>query len=172
MRVNIKHLVIAAICALSVITSSAQMQRGEKSLGPKIGYVSDNQSLMAGLVFQYTFSKYVRISPEVSCVFRHKNRDAFMADINVHIPFGLETGKVVLYPLAGINYSSWAYHYSGDEFRNTKDVTTHDNKFGMNFGAGFELRCSNTLKLSLEAKYLLIKSYSHAQVGLGIAYIF
>lgn len=172
MEDKIKRLFIAAVCVLTALTSAAQMRRGEKSLGPKIGYVSENKSFLAGLVFQYTFSKHVRIAPEISCAFRNDNRDAFMADLNIHIPFGIDTGKVVLYPLAGLNYSSWAYHYSDEEFQSKKDVTTHDNKLGLNMGAGMELRCSESLKLSLEAKYLLIKSYSHAQISLGIAYMF
>ncbi|MGM9861074.1 MAG: outer membrane beta-barrel protein [Muribaculaceae bacterium] len=172
-----KHIIrtIVIVMLLGVMAApdaSAQLRKGEKSLGPRIAFVSENTSVLAGLSFQYSFSRHVRIAPEVACIFRHHDRDAFLFDLNVHMPFGIGSDKVVLYPLAGLGYSSWAHHISGAEYNQQKDVTTHDSRFGANFGAGFELRCSRTLKLSLEARYLLIKTYSHAQVGLGIAYIF
>ena len=110
--------------------SQAQIVKGEKSLGPKVGYVSKNKSAIAGLVFQYSFSNHFRISPELSYVFRNNDMDAFSFDINAHVPFG------------------------------------------MNLGAGFDLRCSESLKLSLEAKYVLMKGYSTAVITAGIAYVF
>lgn len=168
----IKAIVLAALtAAAAALPASGAINKGEKSLGPKIGYVSHNSSVVAGLVFQYTFSEHLRISPEIGCAFRNDNQDAFLADVNFHVPFGLlDTDKVVLYPLAGLAFNSWALH--GHDVAREADVTTHVNRFGVNLGAGFDLRCMSTLKLNLEAKYTLVKSYSSAYVTVGISYIF
>lgn len=159
-------LAAAAIC----FAAQAQLTPGEKSLGPKLGYVSENSSCVAGLVFQYNFTSHLRLVPEISCVFRNKGQDALLIDLNAHVPFGVGSQKAWLYPLAGLSFNSWATH--GIETLNDDDVTTHTNRFGVNVGAGFELRCSDSMKLNLEAKYTLIKSYSATYVTAGISYIF
>lgn len=110
------------------------------------------------------------MTPEVGIVFRNKDLDAFTVDLNAHVPFGFEDNKVVLYPLAGANYTSWNRHDMEDAEHN--DVSTHINRFGINAGAGIELRCTKSLKLSLEGKYCFNSHYSTAQVSLGISFIF
>ena len=76
---------------------------------------------------------------------------------------------MALYPLVGVAFNSWNRHLSTDDLG---DVTTHVNRFGFNAGAGFDLRCSQSLMLNLEARYTLVKSYSSAIVTVGISYIF
>jgi len=158
--------------ALSTANVQAQVVKGEKSVGPKLGYVSKNESSSVGLFFQYAFSEHFRIAPEVGYTFRHKDMDAFMFDINAHIPFGFTGEQVAFYPLAGLNYSSWNAHFSREDFDKIDDVSTRTSRFGLNLGAGFELRCSQTLKLTIEAKYCLIKDYSSAMVSAGISFVF
>lgn len=149
---------------------SAQIQRGEKTLGVKTGYISHNKSAVAGLTFQYALSSRIRIAPEIGCAFRHHNEDALLIDLNVHMPFGVGGEQVALYPLAGVTFNSWATHRVSvpDE----ADVTTHTNRFGANLGAGFDLRCSSTLRLNIEAKYTFVKSYSGVLLTAGISYVF
>lgn len=167
----LKKLLLTLIVLLGAAGAHAQTAKGEKSLGPKLGYISRNSSAVAGLVFQYSFSDHLRISPEISCVFRNRDQDAFIADVNLHFPFRLsETGKAGLYPLAGLTFNSWNRH--GHDPVEDVDVTTHVNRFGLNAGAGFDLRCSQALKLNLEARYVLVKSYSSAIVTVGISYVF
>lgn len=163
---------IIAVIAAATMTSDAQIIKGEKSLGPRIGYVSKNQSAMTGLVFQYAFSNHFRLAPEIGYIFRHKDMDAFSFDINAHVPFGFTGEKVAFYPLAGLNYSSWSRRFHSEDMMNHDDVSTRTARFGMNLGAGFELRCSETLKLSLEAKYCLMKGYTTAIIGAGISFVF
>lgn len=166
-----KKILLAVMMVLAVAPCGmAQMQRGEKTLGLKLGYISHNKSAVAGLVFQYALSSKFRLSPEIGCAFRHNNEDALLIDLNLHMPFGVGGERVSLYPLAGLTFNSWATHMVDDKDRN--DVTTHNNRFGANLGAGFDLRCSNTLKLNIEAKYTLLKSYSGVTLTAGISYIF
>lgn len=165
-----KHLLTLIAAAAVALPGAAQMQKGEKSLGPKVGYISHNNSAVAGLAFQYALSSRVRLAPEIACAFRHHHEDALIVDLNVHVPFELGTEKVSLYPLAGLSFNSWSTH--GVTRNDEVDVTTHTNRFGLNAGAGFDLRCSPTLKLGLEAKYNLVKSYSSAIITASISYIF
>lgn len=158
-------LVVAATPALS-----AQPEAGNKSFGPKLGYVSRNHSAQAGLVFQYAFSKHVRISPELSCVFRNHNQDGLMVDLNMQFPLPAWSSRTELYPLAGLAFNSWADH--GVSRDDEVDVTTHVNRLGLNLGAGFALKCTSTMKVNIEAKYTLVKSYSSAFITAGISYIF
>lgn len=168
----IKKLFIAFFMLAATLGASAQLVRGEKSLGVKIGYASENSAPVAGLTFQYAFSSHLRIAPELGCAFRHHDKDALLVDLNLHVPFGLtEGGKVLLYPLAGLAFNSWNKHRDSIIDQDA-DVTTHVNRFGVNLGAGFDLRCTETLKLNLEAKYTLVKSYSSAYITAGISYMF
>ncbi len=170
---TITRLIVAATLAIaSSLPSQAQIVKGEKSLGPKIGYASKNKSAVAGLVFQYSFSDHFRISPELGYIFRNNDMDAFTFDINAHVPFGFTGEKVAFYPLAGMNYSSWSRHFRTQGLESSDDVSTRTARFGFNLGAGFDLRCSESLKLSIEAKYILMKRYSTAVITAGIAYVF
>lgn len=164
-------IILLAIVAAAATPLSAQTVKGEKALGPKLGYISRNSSAVAGLFFEYSFNDHLRIAPEIGCAFRHENQDAFLADINLHYLFPLSTeGKVGLYPLAGLAFNSWNHH--GYDPAADKDVSTHVNRLGLNAGAGFDLRCSSTLKLNLEAKYVIMKGYSSFIATVGISYIF
>lgn len=144
--------------------------RGEKSFGPKAGFVSRNTSALAGLVFEYSFSRHVRIAPQASIIFRHKNLDALALDADMQFPLPFASDRYAFYPIAGLNFTSWNVH--GIDENTNKDVTTHRNRFGGNVGAGIEMKCTSTLKLNLEAKYTVIKSYPGVHVSAGISYVF
>ena len=161
-----------ALMLLTPLAASAQFERGEKCVGAKLGYVDKNNSASMGLVFQYSFSRHLRVAPEIGCVFKHKNMDAFTIDFNFHTPFTFTGEKAALYPLAGLNYSSWNRTMPRELVDEIDDITTRTSRFGLNLGAGFELRCSRTLKLGNEAKYTLIKSYSGASLAAMVCYVF
>lgn len=157
------------IPALSGPTASAA-GRGEKSFGPRIGYVSKNDAVAAGLVFQYSFTRSLRVAPEIDIVFRNEGMDAIGVGCNVQFPMSLGVDRMIVYPFVGPEYMSWNLH-SIDEHEE-KDVTTHKNRLGANAGVGFELRCTSSLKLSLEGRYTAMKHYSTCAVFAGIAFVF
>ncbi len=167
----IRKILAAILMAISVIGASAQVTTGDKAFGPKLGYVSHNSSAVAGLAFQYVVTHHVRLSPEIGCAFRNNGEDAFLLDMNVHMPFLLvDAGNADIYPLAGLAFNSWSDHAKSPV--DNVDVTSHTNRFGLNLGAGVDLRCSPTLKVNIEAKYTLVKSFSSAYLTAGISYIF
>ena len=77
--------------------AEARFDKGEKALGPKVGYVSRNNSVLGGLAFQYAFSRHFRLSPEAAVVFRHDNLDALQIDINGHFTFPVSACRCEFY---------------------------------------------------------------------------
>lgn len=161
---------ILAAALLTAVPAVAGNHKGDNVLGPKLGFISKNTSALAGIVYQHSFSDRVRLSPEIGYVFRHNNLDAFILDVNVHTPFGIGGDSVDLYPLAGLTFNSWGHH--GISPIDGEDVTTHTNRWGLNLGAGFDLRCSSTLRFNVEARYALVKSFSSFQFTASVAYVF
>lgn len=146
----------------------------ENSMGIRIGYNTRNASPGAGLWFQHEFSSHFRLAPNVDYIFRNDNTDALSINCNSQFPFrfGLYD-SFAFYPLAGLNYTSWNYHHNdAPEAEGADDVTSRNNRFGLNAGVGIEYRATPTLKLALEAKGTLVKSYSSATITLSIGYIF
>ena len=166
-----KKLMLAAVLtALVCPAAAAQVDRGEKMIGVKAGYVTRNESAIAGLSFRYAVSPWVRLVPEVACVFRHHNDDAFIFDINAQVPFSFGTSKVDLYPLAGVTFNSWTRHYTEPVMDD--DVSRRISRFGANLGAGFDLRCTPSLNFGIEAKYTFVKSFTSAYVTASLSYVF
>lgn len=170
----LRRRVFYALLVLGVLLScapgaAAELKRGQKSFGPRVGYVGGNRSIMGGLEFQVATGRHVRLAPDVAIVFRHHDRDGLGLGLNVHFPFEVAP-RLVLYPLVGVQYMSWGIH--GLDPASEKDVTTHTNRFGANFGGGIDFICQPRLKLSVQGRYSLMESYSTAIVSAGISYIF
>ncbi|MDE6346061.1 MAG: porin family protein [Muribaculaceae bacterium] len=164
-----------AFASLAIPSVSAR----ENSMGIRVGFNTRNSSPAAGLWFQHEFAPHFRLAPNIDYIFRRNDTDALSINCNGQFPihFG-GSGAFVFYPLAGLNYTSWNYHHNDDpdisdsSSDGNGDVTSRKNRFGFNAGAGLEYRVSPTLKLALEAKGTLVKSYSSATVTLSIGYVF
>lgn len=191
-----KLFIGAVILAVGVLGASAQVSRGEKMLGVKLGYVGDNRSAVTGLTFRYAVTPWVRVAPEIGCVFRNNNRDAFLIDLNAQMPITFDSKKVALYPLVGLAYNSWSIHGKvpvvvednnkpsepdpSDELTiETKDaevqlksVSNRYNRFGVNFGAGFDMSVTSTINVGFEAKYTLVKNFSSFYLTASVSYRF
>ena len=173
-------LIFTTILCLTSVLPGYSGERGEKTFGIHGGYISRNSSAEIGLFFQYSFTEYFRLQPAAYLSFRHRDRDAFLFDLNAQFPIPVLTKThFSLYPFAGLNFSSWNRHYdvppvdgkpTWDEFN--PEYSTRTNRFGVNVGAGFDLKVSSTLKLNLEGGYTFIKANSGLRVLLGIGYIF
>lgn len=168
-RWALRSLFLIAIFIVVAASSLAQDVRGQKSFGVKGGYVSANHSPMAGLVLQYSFSQNVRIAPQMGIVFRNRDKDALIINLDMHFPIPFAAGHAAIYPIVGLAFDSWTLRSSLDE---DKDVNTRANRFGANAGLGFDIRCASSLKISIEGRYTFAKDFSHALVSAGIAYIF
>lgn len=150
------------ITILLAAAMSVMAQKGEKTVGILAGYTTENQSGIAGLFFQYRCSSLLRLSPECQFAIKHNDRSAFLFNGNAH--FLIKTSnRTNFYPLVGVTFHNWKY-YNSDE----------NNKFrlGGNIGAGFEIMATSTLKLSVEAKYSLVKDFSSGNFYASIGYVF
>ena len=180
-------IVVLTVVALCSVGQAHAIKKGEKAFGLRTGYVSRNNSADLGLFFQYTFSKWIRIQPGADIVFRHNNKSAFTADLNVHVPVGFEDDNFTLYPLAGLNFSSWNRSFpriapdlnpdeeQPGEFPEITDLgetSKRTNRFGFNLGAGFDMKINSKLRFSIEVEYTFVVSHSGVRALAGINYIF
>lgn len=163
-------LTFAIISLVSVSQPICAAERGEKSLGLRGGYVTRNESALAGLYFQYNFTDFFRLSPNIDYVFRHHDEDALDLNLNAHFLFKVGTsGRFNMYPLVGVNYTSWNLHYQDE---NSDDVTTRDSRLSLNIGGGMEYYVTSTLKLNLEGKFQWAKHFNTGMFSVGIGYVF
>jgi len=163
------RIAIVAILLSLAFGASAQVERGQKSFGPRVGYITKNNTSLVGLNFDYAFSSHVRIAPSIGLVFRKNNRDALLIDVDMHFPVAT-SAKSFFYPLAGAAFNSWAYHNADED--SLDDVITRKNSFGLNAGAGWEIQLSGALRLGVEAKYTLIRHNPNGRFAARIAYVF
>jgi len=169
-----KDIITAIACILATVSAAlcpdaAQARRGDASVGIIGGYTTKNNSPLAGIFFQYSFSDHFRVAPDLGCVFRNKNLDNLFFEANVHFPFAIAK-KTELYPLAGFSYTSWDHHDISDA--DLDDVSTRVGRVGLNLGAGIEVNATRTFKLKFEAIYTVNDGYSTFSPVIGIGYTF
>lgn len=164
----LRAIVLFLLIAVSAAGALAQNERGKKSFGLKVGYITENKSATGGLVLHYCFARHVRIAPQIGVVFRNHNEDALTVDADMQFPFDFAGGRADVYPLAGLAFNSWTLRSAA----NDKDVNTHYNRLGLNLGAGVSFLCTPSLKVRLEGRYTFVKDFSNTQISAGIAYIF
>jgi len=170
MKSSLRRIAFAAafMMVLLATSHSSMAQKGESTFGLQAGYTSTNKSAVAGLFFQYSFSDALRIAPQAGCVFRNEGLDAFQADVNMHFPLCFTPSRAQLYPIAGMNFSSWTCH---NAVENT-EATDRKSRLGGNVGIGFQLKATPSLKLKIEGVYTVMKQYSTFAATIGIGYVF
>lgn len=134
--------------------------KGEKCLGIMAGYASYNTSGYAGINFQYTIVPHLRVAPEIAYIFRHHDTSGLEVSVDLQFPFRVAKA-INIYPIAGAAFSSWNYHFDGSS-----------NRFGGNVGAGIEFYLTSNLKISAQAKYMIVGKTNSAFAGVGMGYIF
>lgn len=172
MKNFVKHLLILGVAVvLGAGQANAQYARHQTSVGVRAGYITRNESGLAGLSLQYAFTNHFRLSPNADYIFRNQGADAFAINLDAHFPIVSPSHpKVCFYPLAGMSYTLWSYRTR--DISGSDDVTARKNRAGLNFGAGLEYYFTSSLKVSLEGKFNWVKSYSAGVFAAGIAYVF
>lgn len=171
LRKFIIRFLLTSLPVLALAPSAhAEGYAGEKTLGVQAGYISYNESALAGIEFTYRFSKNFRLAPSANYAFRHQDTDALLVNLNAQIPFPMSQ-RWELFPYAGINYSSWNFHIHGTA-NDDSDVTSRLTRFGVNLGAGIGVNVTPSLRLGLTAGYVFIKHFHGCDILARIAYRF
>ncbi|MEG1645618.1 MAG: porin family protein [Alistipes sp.] len=132
-----KKFILLAVAAIFVITSTTAQEKGQWSVGPKIGiYTHTGGGAIFGLgaIARYNITDAWRIEPGITALFK----SGCSVDINCDIHYLFELGdKFTLYPLAGLSASDigkWG--------------------FGINLGAGADYKIADHWDLSAGVKWL------------------
>lgn len=170
-------MAIITLCA--GFSAHADQYRGEKTLGITVGYNTCNSRPLAGAQFSFRFNRLLRLSPAAEYVFRNDGCDALLVDLNMEFVFPFAKGRCEVYPLAGINFSSWNNHDIPEvtidpegKLVQPDDVSSRVSRFGLNLGAGFGVNISGSLRLSVSGTYTIIKEFHGANISAGIHYRF
>lgn len=158
--------------AIAPLTARADEYTGEKTLGLRVGYNTYNTRPLAGVQFSYRFNRLLRLAPDALYVFRNDGRDALLVDVNMQFLIPYANSRGAIFPLAGLNYSSWNWHGTLVDASGINDVSTRTSRLGLNAGAGIDINVSGTLKLSVSGVYTFIKHSHGANITAGIHYRF
>ncbi len=149
----------------------------EKIFALSGGFNTKNTSGVAGVHFTYGLNSFLRISPSASYIFKHDGIDAFT--INADCQFAFRTSQsITIYPLAGIGYWSWNVSSAStdilplDAGPDTDDVNSRSTRYSINMGGGVQWMATETLALTLEGKYALMKHSPTAIFSISIGYRF
>lgn len=156
-RALLPAIILMAFC---LFPTQGYARSGNSTLGVGAGYASGNDGAYTSLFYQYSFARHVRIAPDVSYIFRHRNLSGFAFNADMHFPLNLTKG-INLYPLAGVAFNTWNYKEGSNTTR-----------LGLNFGAGFDFRFTPSFKLTVQYKYTLAKDVGSSYVGMGVGYCF
>lgn len=151
-----------AFSLISIVPNSANAR--EKSVGLRGGYTTRNETGIAGLYFQYRFVDKFRLSANIDYAFSHRNVDAYLFNIDAHVPFTVAP-RFEVYPLAGFTFATFNHH-------NSDDSSSRLNRFGANVGAGAGFKVTSSLRLGFEAKYQYVKDFSAGVFAVSIGYMF
>lgn len=156
------------IAALS-LPVAAEAGDHNTTVGIESGYASRNTSGYAGVYMRYQFSNFFALKPQVDFVIRNKQQDAVVVNFDGQFSLPINAGKLNVYGIAGVGFSSWNVKELNDE--GDLDMRRHGG-ISFDLGAGVGYNVSSTLRLALEAKGNLVKHYSSALVGVSIGYNF
>ena len=151
---------LLVLCTLLCAASAHADQHGDKTLGIGAGFNSVNHSAYADIYFRYSFNPHVRIAPDVTYMFKHDGASGFGVNVDMQFPFKVCRG-MQFFPLAGATFNNWNYEGASSQSR-----------LGANAGAGFDLKFTQTLRLTIIAKYSFMKHTDGVYVGAGIGYNF
>ncbi|HLV14143.1 MAG TPA: outer membrane beta-barrel protein [Xanthomarina sp.] len=159
--------------ALALLFFIAPQIQAQISIGGGLGY---NEKISGPGITgkaEFNITEEIAISPGITYFFGSSlygfNRNLLAVDANAHYFFEIIESKLKIYPLVGVNYSSYksgsstyyGYYYGTSKVSNSA--------FGANIGAGARWAFSDKLSVYLEPKYVA-SDYGQVVINAGVLY--
>ncbi|MBR6248754.1 MAG: porin family protein [Muribaculaceae bacterium] len=159
-----KLLTLVCAALLTCGAMWAQTEQGVAAVGGKILYGSGIENMGLGAHFQYNVWDQIR--GEVSTNFFFKKHHSNWMDVNVngHYLIPVYQDKVILYPLAGLNYTMVNYKIEGHN--------DEENHVGLNVGGGAEYLIDDHFSAAFEYRHTIIRKVDQGVLSLGLSYRF
>jgi len=161
-----KKIILTLCMAFIAMGASARYfteysMQGENAIGAHLALGTKVPNFGAGLRYQRFVIDHVR----AEAVFDYfiKNDELSMWDINLNAHYVWNLGEHIrLYPLAGLCFCSWK-EYNPDD---------HDNRLGLNVGAGLQVKLRDNWWVGAEAKIQETRHYHQGVFDVNISYCF
>lgn len=158
---------------IALVSLNASAQKGEQNIGVHVLYGTDAKNIGLGAKYQYNVTDAVRLEAVGDYYLKKEGFSMFDINLNAHYLFPV-SDKVTLYPLVGINYTSWKqddYIDLGDyESDGESNGDISDSSIGLNIGGGVQYKLTNHIRIGAELKYQTITGYNSAIIGIGATF--
>ena len=159
---NKKNILAFTLMLLFSIPMQSQI-----SVGGGLGYNRKIAGPGVTLKAEFHITKEIAVSPDASYFFGRRigsyRSSAFAVNCNAHYFFDVIDSKLKIYPLLGLNYTT--YKSAITFFSVYNEV--NDNAIGGNLGAGARWAFSEKLSAYLEPKYI-IGDYNQVVINAGV----
>ena len=161
-----------------LVSVGALAQKGEQAVGAHVLYGTDAQDIGCGAKDQYNVTDNIRLEAVGDYYLKTDGFSMFDVNVNGHYLFNL-SDKVTVYPLVGINYTSWKQEniieFDNEEIEDypyDMDVSNElkDSSIGFNIGGGIQYKLSDRIRIGAELKYQTVSGANTAIIGAGITF--
>ena len=161
---------------IAFITLGASAQKGEQNIGAHVLYGTDAGNIGFGVKYQNNITDAIRLEAVGNYYLKTDGFSMFDVNVNGHYLFPL-SDKVTVYPLVGINYTSWKQENSlpfdeedSDLYDHDLDLDFKDTSIGLNIGGGIQYKLTDKIRIGAELKYQTISGANTAVVGAGVTF--
>ena len=157
---------------VALITLGASAQKGEQNIGAHVLYGTDTSNIGLGVKYQNNITDVIRIEAVGDYYLKTDGFSMFDVNVNGHYLFPL-SDKVTVYPLVGINYTSWKQEalMDNDDDDADGDWTIKKSSIGLNIGGGVQYKLTDKIRIGAELKYQTIGgARSTPVIGAGVTF--
>lgn len=154
---------------VALITLGASAQKGEQNVGAHVLYGTDASNIGLGVKYQNNITDAIRLEAVGDYYLKTDGFSMFDVNVNGHYLFPL-SDKVTVYPLVGINYTSWKQESIISHSEEHGGFEIKDSSIGLNIGGGIQYKLTDKIRIGAELKYQTISGASTAVIGAGVTY--
>ena len=154
---------------VALITLGASAQKGEQNVGAHVLYGTDASNIGLGVKYQNNITDAIRLEAVGDYYLKTDGFSMFDVNVNGHYLFPL-SDKVTVYPLVGINYTSWKQESFISYGEEHGGLDIKDSSIGLNIGGGIQYKLTDKIRIGAELKYQTISGASTAVIGAGVTF--